>query len=383
MRKFVKATLFALALVLGMNTPTLAELGYKIGANTVDDITTTVCTNGANQSVDMFANSAADMDMVVALQVEVGSKGSGAWIEVPRYGDVFPTASLTTTQIKRYVSSQPACFRLFVTKDSGGTAQFQLVSNRNAAVAWKDLDYQGYVVKFDDFHGSVLGVANLGTNSSDLISFRGDDDSGSAEGDEEPSPEGILTMTSGNDDAVLDDETTVTYGHNDFRTLVSDGTTILEIRVALDTVVSGIFEMSLTEDVSANGLEHVEHILSGTTVTDDGDVDSAVGIIYHTDSTNDEWTAVSTLATAIGNAALTYTLGVAPVVNTYQLLRIEVDSLGHAYFYINGELQGAEPLAVGPADLLMPRVSVGATTTTHQKVDIDYMVFAFTRPSGT
>ena len=40
-----------------------------------------------------------------------------------------------------------------------------------------------------------------------------------------------------------------------------------------------------------------------TTVSDDDDVDTAVSIIYDEDSTNDEFTAVSTLATTASRTA--------------------------------------------------------------------------------
>ena len=115
MNIFKKGWVGALALTAAamLTSPVMAAYGYKIGAATVDDVTTTACTTAAGQSVDMFGNG-ADMDMVWALEVEVGSKGSGAWTKVSGFTDVFPTASSATTQVSRTTSPSPNgdCYRL-------------------------------------------------------------------------------------------------------------------------------------------------------------------------------------------------------------------------------------------------------------------------------
>ena len=239
-----------------------------------------------------------------------------------------------------------------------------------------------FVVKFDDFHGSVLGVAALGSNSSDWISFGGDEAGVQVVADEEVSPEGILTFSSGADDDA-NDAVEVTYGSNSFSALISDGVTILECRSALDAIAASQFACGLSEDFAANGAEDMEHIITAGTITDNSNVDSGVSIMFSTDATTDHWQAVSTNGTAIGNAAGEYTLGSAPVAGTYARLRIEVDAAGHAYFYINDVLMGVEPLAVATAALMQPWLGAMSTTTTLVKVDTDYVLFVAPRPSGT
>jgi hypothetical protein len=381
MRKFL-ATLGVIAGLIAVASPAKAELGFLVGATALDDVTTTACTTATGQSIVAFGNG-ADMDMVVALEREIGSPGSGAFEVVSGFADVFPLASSALVQEARLTEDRPggSCYRLHVTTDGGGTGQFQLVTNRpeTDVFARSQLDF---ITKFDDFHGTVLGVAALGTNSSDLLSFGGDEAGAQVVADEEASPEGILTMTSGADDDA-DDAVEVTYGVNAFAALVSDGVTVVEARIASDTVASGQFALSLTEDVAVNGGEDTEHVISGGTVTDAATVSTAVGIMFSTDATTDNWQAVSTNATAIGNAAAEYELGTAPTANTYQRVRIEVDASGNAYWYINGTLEGAEPLAAATTATLMPHIAAMSTTTTAIKIDVDYLLFSAPRPSGT
>lgn len=379
--KSLSKPIVALAILLLSATLAEAGYGYKIGATSVDDVTLTACTTSDTQNVDMFGNG-ADMDQVWALEKEVGSPGSGAWEKISGFKDVFPTASSATTQIARYVADKASCFRLHMTTDGGGTGQVGIVTNRNTGTAVGDEINFTSVVKFDDFHGSVLGVAALGTNSSDWITFGGDGAGNQVVGIEEVSPEGILTFTSGSDDDA-DDAVEVTYGSNSFSALISDGVTIIECRSAIDAITASQFACGLTEDFAANGAEDMEHIISGGTITDQGAVSSGVSIMFSTDATTDVWQAVSTNATNIGNAAAEYTLGATPVAGTYDRLRIEVDALGHAYFYVNDSLQGVEPLAVATAALMQPWLGTMSTTTTIVKTDTDYVLFVAPRPSGT
>jgi len=141
MNTFIKTTLaFALAAVFSWPTVANAGFGYKIDAATVDDVTTTTCTTGRNQTVTGFGNGVS-MDQVWALEKEVGSPGSGAFSVISGYADVFPTANGAAavggvTQVTRYTSEEPACFRLHMTTDGGGTGQIQLATNRDGSTSY-------------------------------------------------------------------------------------------------------------------------------------------------------------------------------------------------------------------------------------------------------
>lgn len=387
MKLFNKA-LSVLAVSLGMMlgiSPTFAEFGYKVGATAVDDYTTAACTSEDGQSVDMFGNG-TDMDQVWALQRESGSKGSGAWRIVPGFSDVFPTASLATVQVKRYVADAKGCFRLFMTTDGGGTGHAQIVTNRYSPSAAQPRSTHN--TWFDDFNRSVLAVAALGSQPGDYLCFVGDGSGSSVVGIGEVAPEGILTLTGG-DDGDAEDTSECTLGAAGNVSLTSLGLHIFEVRSSVEDITAGDWFVGLTEDVSANSAEDPEHDINTNVITDNAAVASGVSIGMSSDATSATLLhAVSTNATAIGNAADEYTLGNAPVAATYQVLRIEVDSAGHAYFYVNSVLMGAEPLAVATASTLMPYfVATSADDCTSScgvtKLDIDYLLWVSPRPTGT
>jgi len=102
------------------------------------------------------------------------------------------------------------------------------------------------------------------------------------------------------------------------------------------------------------------------------------------DAITDQWMATSINGNTIGNAADEYTLGNSPVASTYAVLRIEIDSNGHAFWYYNGLLVGAEPLAVATTAVLIPGWCAGSAddgTGTVNKLYIDYIDFWGARPS--
>jgi hypothetical protein len=385
----MKKYIFAVALsALLVSSPALAEFGYKIDGATVDDVTTTACTTERNQAVSGFANGVS-VDQVWALEKEVGSRGSGAFQVVSGYADVFPTAFGGAAvggpvQITRYVSEEVACFRLHMTTDGGGTAQVQLITNRDgvSAVQSRSTHFE----LFDDFFQSVLPVAALGSQA-DWIAFLGTSQN-NVVAIGEASAEGIMTLTGG-DTGDIEDYSEVTLGLDAYAPVVSDGLVIFETRLSMEDIDAGDVNFGLTEDVAVNGHEENEFFVNTNVVTDKSTVSSAVMFAYSSDAYKPLlWQAVSTNATAVGNAADEYSLGNSPVAATYQLFRIEVDTTGHAYWYINGLLMGAEPLAVATAATLMPYFGAGSAVDCTgscdvTKLDIDYVYFSGPRPSGT
>ena len=388
MKKLLSAVAGVL-FMLGIASPASAEFGFKVGAGTVGDVTTTACTSGLNGSVIGFGNG-VDMDQIWALEVEVGSKGSGAFLPVPGFADVFPTANGNAatggvTQIERTQSDSPACYRLRMTTDAGGTGQIQLITNRGdvSAIPSRSTHFE----YFDDFFRSVLAVAALGSEN-DWIGFLGTGSQGNTVAAGEASPEGIMTLTGGNT-GDIEDYTEVTLGTNAYAALVSAGSIIFEARVSVEDITAGDMNIGLTEDVAVNAHEENEFFVNTNVIADKSTVASAVMFAFSSDAVAPTlWQAVSTNAAAIGNAADEYTLGNAPVAATYQILRIEVDTNGDAYWYIDGVLMGAEPLAVATSATLMPYFGAGSAVDCGAgcgvtKLDIDYVLWVGGRPSGT
>lgn len=388
----MRKSIFAIALTaLLVSFPALAEFGYIVDAADVDDVTTTACTTGKNQTVTGFGNGVS-VNQVWQLEQEVGSKGSGAWAAVSGYTDVFPTTNGGAavggiTQIMRYTSEAVACFRLRMTTDTAGTAQVQLVTNRDAPTA-----YPGdatHIRWFDDFkHGTIpITTTHNGDTPSYIVHIGAGNGAvlsaieGEAEG----------TMTFSNGDAGDDtDLSTGSFGLLTNGALVSDGTMAVEFRVAMSQITDGRLGFGLVDLISA--ATEIEPFEANTNVVAEGAVTTAANaaaIGFDTDSNDaqgDFWLAYSMNTNAMGNAADEYSLGaggVAPAAATYDVLRIEIDSTGHAFFYLDGLLVAAESLAVATAAVLIPYWWAGSAddgTGTVNKLHIDYIDFWSARP---
>lgn len=141
--------------------------------------------------------------------------------------------------------------------------------------------------------------------------------------------------------------------------------TRLHINTAVTTVqvIAGFTDVTTLELPAAVGGSDAI-----TTTASDG-----VLFVFDTDADTDEWFGIGVAGDtdATGNGAL----GVAPAADTYQTLRIEVDSDGAtARFFIDGTEQGALTAnAVSASTNLHATVLVNATTTTSRTVDVDYV----------
>ena len=372
-------------------TTSWAELGIKIGGATVDDVTTSACTTAKGQSVDMFGNG-VDMDQVWALEKEVGSKGSGAWEKISGFTDVFPTANGAAavggvTQVARYVSEKAACFRLHMTTDGGGTAQVQIVTDRGTPTAFTANDRTHYR-HFDDFQHGTLPITTTHNGDTPSYIVHIGVGNGAVLSVIEGQPEGVMTLSSGDagDDTDL---STGSYGLLTNGALVSSGLTAVEFRLHMSQITDTRMGVGLVDLISA--ATEIEPFEANTNVVAEGAVTTVVNaaaIGFDTDSNDaqgDFWLAYSNNANTQGNAADEYSLGSAPVATTYNLIRIEIDATGDAYFYVDGVLQGAEPLAVATTAVLIPYWWAGTAddaTGTVNKINVDYIDFWAVRPSS-
>lgn len=96
-----------------------------------------------------------------------------------------------------------------------------------------------------------------------------------------------------------------------------------------------------------------------------------VGFLFDTTMTAANWwcagQAASVPATAINSNA-------APVAATYDKLRIEVDVLGNATFFLNSIQIGTMALAVTPTVALTPCIAAFRRTTATTTVDVDFIL---------
>lgn len=146
--------------------------------------------------------------------------------------------------------------------------------------------------------------------------------------------------------------------------------TRLHINSAITTVslFAGLTDSTALEEAFTNAADTI------TSTASDG-----AGFLYDTDATTDNWWAVAVDSDTddTGNA----TTGVAPVADTYQVLRIEVSADGGTIrFFINGVLvKTLTGGGVSPDVALYATVIACATTTTSKTVDIDYVMVSTNR----
>lgn len=387
---FKKSGIAALAFIgaLMFGSSAEAAFGYKIDAGTVDDVTTTACTTGINQAVTGFGNGVS-MDQVWQLEREVGSPGSGAWEVVLK--DVFPTVNGSAavggpTQVINYTSPTVACYRLRMFMDNAGTAQIQLVTNRDGVTAFPGA--ASYTRWFDDFlHGTIPITTTHDGNTPSYVVFIGAGN-GAAVSVIEGEGEGAITFTTGDGGSDDADLSVGSFGLITNGALVSDGLMVVEFRASMSQITDTRVNLGLADRINAATEEEPFQI--NTNVVTEGAVASftnAIAFVFDNDSYDagtDQWNAVSMNANTLGNASDEYDLLTAPVVDTYRVYRIEITADGHAFWYVDGILRGVEPLAVATTAVLIPHWTAGTPddgTGTANKLYIDYLDFWVARPN--
>jgi len=376
------------AVTLTMPAHAARQLGFIVGAATVDDVTTTACTKGLKQTVTGVANG-VDMDQVWQLEKQIGSPGSGAWGAVGGFTDVFPTAQGAAAvggaaQIMRYVSPEPACFRLRMKTDGGGTGQIQLITDGDVPTEWNSTAAQQrtHYRHFDDFsHGTLPITTTHNGNTPSYIVHIGSG-ANAVLSVIEGEAEGAMTFSSGDSGTNDTDLSCGTYGLLTNGALVSDGLTVVEMRASMSQITDGRVNIGLQDVISA--ATEVEAFQANTNVVVEGNAASmadAATFLFDTDAMNartDTWMVASISGNTLGNASDEYSIPHSPVASTYAVFRIEISASGHVFWYYNGTLVAAEPNGVATSAVLIPGWCAGSAddaTGTVNKLYIDYIDF--------
>jgi hypothetical protein len=153
------------------------------------------------------------------------------------------------------------------------------------------------------------------------------------------------------------------------------GALVFETRLHLDAAITTVEICAGLTDNVALELPFTNSADTVTAVADD-----AVAFCFDTNATTDEWwfMGVDSTTVATGTAAT----GTAPVTDTYQVLRIEVDDGGaDCRFYIDGSLAGTlTGNCVTPTVALAPVIVISsAQTASSHVVDVDYILVAAAR----
>jgi len=228
---------------------------------------------------------------------------------------------------------------------------------------------------FDDFLAAALDTTN------NWITFDGTTGAAQAAATV-TAPEGQVTMINGaaND---AQDKTVMSLILVAKGSLISLGKTVFETRVSFSAITGCSWGFGLG-DVLANDTEVANYTVNSGVVADDAGIANAISFVFDTDATTAQWQACSTNGGTVGNAAAEEPLTDVPAVNTYQVLRIEVDASGDARFYIDGVLRATRATAVATTALLIPYIwgdsAVDAQTAC--TVAIDYIKFQGHRPAS-
>lgn len=151
----------------------------------------------------------------------------------------------------------------------------------------------------------------------------------------------------------------------------ANGPLIFEAKVKLASIASVACFIGLS-DVLATTTKEETASLSGTTFTTAAS--DCVGFLFDTAATNDNWHILGVRGdTDVGGT----NTGIAPVADTYQVLRIELTAAGVATFYIDGVSLGSLGTAAAPVCTIATKLTesayVNARTTATKNMTFDYI----------
>ena len=149
---------------------------------------------------------------------------------------------------------------------------------------------------------------------------------------------------------------------------VQAGGLVFEAKVQMASIANFSCFLGFSDALSST-LETPASLSAGTiTYT----ASNAVGFLFDSAATTPLWTAVG-VATGTGITLANALTGVAPVAATWNVIRVEINTIGTATFYIDGVLLGSLLLAVTPATALTPIVTAMARTTASKTITVDYI----------
>lgn len=235
----------------------------------------------------------------------------------------------------------------------GVTTQFDMVGGTTRYGMFED-----FVGKWT---GAIAGPVTGVTENSGTVAIKAAQEDGLFE---------LTTGTSSGNDSML-----VT----DLNYKVSNGPIVMEAGVQLTSLANVQLFVGFTDLMT---IHTPISIASGVALTL-GATANAVGFVFSSAATNTAnfYVAGDKAGAAVGP---TLTTGFPLVASTFQALRVEIDRLGHAYFFINGNQVGTGTLnsstgqtsllnSVATTALLTPCVDVTTLTTAAKTCYVDYL----------
>jgi len=381
MRKFISALVLGAALLFGGSLDAQAEhvgiVGSTFTAVGVSSSLTTFATRGV--TVNVHVNGT--YDVTLNLEREVGSPGSGAFEVVMR--DIAPAANglhriVWTTQKDNEV------LRLAVSTFTSGTVVYSLFDGRNTPRVFgiTGFNRRTHINRFEEFNQEHLAIAADADNGLEWVTFT--DLDGTVWADVAGDNEGAISGTAGTSDSNDVSAASFEIVTNDGG-LVSDGLMVIEFRTSMDdiTEVEGYLGLS---DVIAVSAATIPFTVNSNVVADIGSTDE-IGFIFSSDATDtNSWQPVSTNSGAVGNNAVEFACDFRDAVNDeYDILRIEIEATGDAFWYVGGVLCAAEALAVATDTVFVGYLAVDNNiddATGGGVLTVEYLDYYYARTSN-
>lgn len=162
--------------------------------------------------------------------------------------------------------------------------------------------------------------------------------------------------------------------HSALQWKANQGNLTLEAMLKLSAITNISVFVGFTDQISSLEMP-IHSAASANTITTNAT--DAVGMFFDTSMTADNWWAAGVKA---DTDATHQNSGVAPVADTFQRLRIEVDSSGNADFYIDGARVGTTMAnAVTATVALTPVIAAFTRSAASADITVDYVQVLATR----
>lgn len=217
------------------------------------------------------------------------------------------------------------------------------------------------VSKFDDFTN--------GFDTNSWLATEGTDSATSSAATLSGGIGGVLRLTTGDAGTGLAADTEQ-ITQKELMWQASNGGLAAEFRLKLSAITTCWVFIGFTDTVAAALEAPVESAGSADTLTTNAS--NAVGIMFDTRMATDNWWLVGVKADVDATAQNS---GFAPVADTYETWRIEVDTIGNATFYRNGKGVGTvmSNAITAATDLTLVMSASKTSVAASMTVDIDYV----------
>lgn len=333
----------------------------------VGEVSSTLFVADAGTPITVFVNGTYSGD--VFLQREQGSPGSGAWQNVVEVTGAANATVVTATETETDNTS----WRLFMSAFTSGDVVAQLT---DSPVSPRTFVGDAYVIHEDDFFTNTATI-------DDAFYVTAENDAGGTVAVVTPTiQEGAVTIITGTGGDDADEVCFSLIDATDDAALVSDGWTAFETNLQA-SVVTGQYGMLLHDEECVNTQVSPFDVDSNAVTFDTSNQDNSVGLMHSEEADFPlAWIPVCANADAECNNEDEYDTATTIAASTYTRLRVEVQSNGDCYFFVNNNLVYAENECVATTARLIPFIWADTTAADggDPTVIIDQLKFVMSRP---